>query len=207
MRLRNRCRNGGELLKLKESLKPERRSFPAGMSAAGKGSVAGGHAFGAGFEATMEPHILFRGHHDALLNDLVHPRGGGFRVVQRRGTLWRQDNQFITFTVRFAARTKGTMQALDIFASIRCRRWSPPGRPQTVGRRRWRSGRNRDPVRTTPLRLFSARIMPFRSLRSIISLLSASGPSLQPVDHRVVVGAIDANPRLVHTEHPRSHLE
>ncbi|HBY2287121.1 TPA: hypothetical protein MIR87_11220 [Klebsiella pneumoniae] len=36
MRLRNRCRNGGELLKLKESLKPERRSFPAGMSAAGK---------------------------------------------------------------------------------------------------------------------------------------------------------------------------
>ncbi|HBZ1353274.1 TPA: hypothetical protein MJE60_03250 [Klebsiella pneumoniae] len=41
MRLRNRCRNGGELLKLKESLKPERRSFPAGMSAAGKGISSG----------------------------------------------------------------------------------------------------------------------------------------------------------------------
>ncbi|AWL59962.1 hypothetical protein B6J58_10335 [Klebsiella quasipneumoniae] len=36
MRLGNKCRNGGELLKLKQSVKPERWGFPAGRRAAGK---------------------------------------------------------------------------------------------------------------------------------------------------------------------------
>lgn len=63
------------------------KRIPGHMRGREKGSVAGGHALGAGFEAAVEPHILFRGHHDALLNNLVHPGGRGFRVVQRGNTL------------------------------------------------------------------------------------------------------------------------
>ena len=32
-------------------------------------------------------------------------------------------------------------------------------------------------------------------------------PGLQPVDDRVIVGTIDANPRLVHAEHSRAHFQ
>ncbi|GKP97983.1 hypothetical protein NUKP74_16860 [Klebsiella quasipneumoniae] len=42
MRLGNKCRNGGELLKLKQSVKPERWGFPAGRRAAGRRAAGKG---------------------------------------------------------------------------------------------------------------------------------------------------------------------
>ena len=133
----------------------------------------------------MEPHILFRGHHDALLNDLVHPRGGGFRVVQRRGTLWRQDNQFITFTVRFAARDEGHDAG---FGHFRQHPGAGGGR-RLVDRKQWgkdAGGRAVIVIRCVPhhFAFFQCPDHAFQILTVNHILIGAqAAPGLQPVDH------------------------
>ena len=58
--------------------------------------IAGRRALWPRFKATVQPHILFRREHDALLHNAVHPASGGLCIIQRRREFRFQHNQLVT---------------------------------------------------------------------------------------------------------------
>ncbi len=89
----------GELLKLKEG---KNCSLTAAIL-----SIARRYAFRASFKAAMQPHILLWRHHNALLNNLIHPCGSRFCALQRRRIFCRKNDQFVAFPIGFTARNEG----------------------------------------------------------------------------------------------------
>lgn len=78
MRLRNDCRNAGELLKLKEGTKQGdisriRVQMRDNQAENGKDLITRRNAFRTRFKAAVHPHILLRRHQYAFLNNFIHP--------------------------------------------------------------------------------------------------------------------------------------